>query len=115
MAKLNEAKKSERDAIRACDEHRERAEEAEKSVKSAQALQNTIDHLENRLEIANIERLDAQEQLFNVQAQKSPFDLPLSTLRLSTIEELDAKVCNKHCPCPHCRDIQLAGRLLTSR
>jgi hypothetical protein len=100
MAKLNDAKKSERDAIRARDEHLERAEEAEKSVKNAQALQNTIDHLENRLEIANIERLDAQEQFFNVQAQKSPFDLALSKLRLSTIDELDAKVCSKHCPRP---------------
>ncbi|KAH8727133.1 hypothetical protein GQ44DRAFT_770569 [Phaeosphaeriaceae sp. PMI808] len=84
MAKLNESKKSERAAKSKCDEWQEKAEAAEKVEKSAQALQNTIDHLENRLEIANIERLDAEEHLFNVQAQKSPFDFSLSKLQAAS-------------------------------
>jgi len=96
MAKLNDAKKSERDAIRTCEEYQAKADEAEKSVKSAQALQNTIDHLESRLEIANIEKLDAQEQLLNVQSQKSPFDLPLSKLGLPDIDKHNMKVFNNH-------------------
>ncbi|KAF1920513.1 hypothetical protein BDU57DRAFT_508874 [Ampelomyces quisqualis] len=81
MAKLNESKQNERalrtsldDLTQKCNEWQTKAEEASKSVKSAQALQNTIDHLESRLEIANIERLDAEEQLFNVHTQKSPFN-----------------------------------------
>jgi chromosome segregation ATPase len=84
MAKLNESKQSERamrrsldEAIQQCNEWQEKAEEASKARKSAQALQNTIDHLENRLEISNIEKLDAEEQLFLIQAQKSPFDFHL--------------------------------------
>jgi hypothetical protein len=42
--------------------------------KSTSALQNTIDHLEHRLEMANCEKIDAEEQLFNLQSQRSPFD-----------------------------------------
>jgi hypothetical protein len=87
MAKLNESKKSERslktsleELRQTCDAWQEKAEDAYKAVKSAQALQNTIDHLENRLEIANTERLDAEEQLFNIQTQKSPFDSTLPKL-----------------------------------
>jgi hypothetical protein len=51
------------------------------------------DHLENRLEIANIERLDAEEQLFNLQTQKSPFDFKLQDLRVpSPLNHDHAKV-----------------------
>lgn len=64
------------------DEWEEKAGEARKAAKNVQALQNTIDHLEDRLEIANMERLDAQEQLFIIQAQKSPFDFQLPSLDL---------------------------------
>jgi chromosome segregation ATPase len=85
MAKLNESKQSERalttsldEMTQQCNEWQEKVQEASKAGKSAQALQNTIDHLENRLEIANIEKLDAEEQLFLIQAQKSPFDSHLS-------------------------------------
>jgi chromosome segregation ATPase len=100
MAKLNESKKSERalrtslgELERNYDKLQEKAQEADKLVKGAQALQNTIDHLENRLEIANIERLDAEEQLFNVQAQKSPFDFKLPKLQVpSTVDQEHAKV-----------------------
>jgi predicted nucleic acid-binding Zn-ribbon protein len=87
MAKLNEAKKSERSlktsldaTTQSCIEWQEKAEEADKAAKKAQALQNTIDHLENRLEIANIDKLDAEEQLFNFQSQNSPFDFRLPSL-----------------------------------
>ncbi|KAF2827319.1 hypothetical protein CC86DRAFT_348672 [Ophiobolus disseminans] len=91
MAKLNDSKKSERALKASLDETtqkfedwRVKAEEADKAAKGAQALQNTIDHLENRLEIANVEKLDAQEELFNVQSRKSPFDISVPKLRLST-------------------------------
>jgi len=101
MAKLNDSKKNERtlrasldETTRKCDDWRQKAEEVEQVAKRAQALQNTIDHLENRLEIANVEKLDAQEELFNVQARKSPFDIDPPKLRLSTILERDAKVNN---------------------
>jgi chromosome segregation ATPase len=100
MAKLNESKKSERflktsleELGQKCDTWQEKAEEADKVVKGSQALQNTIDHLENRLEIANIERLDAEEQLFNLQTQKSPFDFKLQDLRVpSPLNHDHAKV-----------------------
>jgi septal ring factor EnvC (AmiA/AmiB activator) len=88
MAKLNESKRSERtlktsleELEQKCGTWQEQAEEAEKAVKGSQALQNTIDHLENRLEISNIERLDAEEQLFNILTQKSPFDFSLPNLQ----------------------------------
>lgn len=89
MAKLNESKKSERalktsleEMTQSCSDWQDKAEEAGKVAKSAQALQNTIDHLENRLEIANIDKLDAEEQLFNFQSQKSPFDFKLPHLQI---------------------------------
>ncbi|CAO2656324.1 Nn.00g051270.m01.CDS01 [Neocucurbitaria sp. VM-36] len=93
MAKLNESKKNEREARttlegaeRKCVEWQEKAGKADKLAKGVQALQNTIDHLENRLEIANIERLDAEEQLFNLQIQKSPFDVALPKLQVPSTE-----------------------------
>ncbi|KAI4692918.1 uncharacterized protein J4E88_001288 [Alternaria novae-zelandiae] len=82
MAKLNESKKSERELRSTlgltemrCAEFEDKATHADKLAKSTQALQNTIDHLESRLEIANTERLDAEEQLSNLMNGKSPFDL----------------------------------------
>jgi chromosome segregation ATPase len=95
MAKLNESKQTERalktlldDSVRMCNEWQERAEDADKVSKNARALQNTIDHLENRLEIANLGRLDAEEQLCNLQKQKSPFDVGLPVLQLPPTGEL---------------------------
>lgn len=81
MAKLNESRKSEK-ALKAtlqevgqrCTEWESKASEAQQLASSAPALQNTIDYLENRLEIANTEKLDAQEELFNMRALRSPFD-----------------------------------------
>jgi chromosome segregation ATPase len=100
MAKLNESKQSERSVKASLDEMtksrnewQERAEEVGKTVKSAQSLQNTIDHLESRLEIANIEKLDAQEQLFNLQAQKSPFDARLPSLEIPPVNDHDQDIC----------------------
>ena len=76
-----------------CVEWKEKAGKADKLAKSVQALQNTIDHLENRLEIANIERLDAEEQLFNFQIQKSPFDVALPKLQMpSAVDLKESKV-----------------------
>jgi chromosome segregation ATPase len=82
MAKLNDSKKSERE-LRSilgqtemrCAEFEDKAAHADKLAKSMQALQNTIDHLESRLEIANTERLDAEEQLSNLMNDRSPFDV----------------------------------------
>ena len=82
MAKLNESKKSERELRNIlgmtemkCAEFEDKATHADRLAKTMQALQNTIDHLESRLEIANTKRLDAEEQLSNLRSDKSPFDL----------------------------------------
>ncbi|CAG5146101.1 uncharacterized protein ALTATR162_LOCUS1824 [Alternaria atra] len=61
-----------------CAEFEDKAAHADKLAKSMQALQNTTDHLESRLEIANTKRLDAEEQLSNLRNDKSPFDLSTS-------------------------------------
>ncbi|KAL6709534.1 hypothetical protein ACN47E_001469 [Coniothyrium glycines] len=81
MAKLNDSKKNERasrsalgEAERRCVEWEKKANEAEKRSQGIQPLQNTIDHLESRLEIANIARLDAEEQLFNLRVDQSPLE-----------------------------------------
>lgn len=101
MAKLNESKKNERslkifldEAGKKCTEWQGKAEAAEKHVKSAQALQNTIDHLENRLEVANTERLDAEEQLFNLQAEQTPFDVHLPRLQVPSSVEMENRKVN---------------------
>ncbi|KAL5113496.1 hypothetical protein ACEQ8H_008632 [Pleosporales sp. CAS-2024a] len=89
MAKLNDAKQRERalklsleEMTQSRDECAARADAASDASSKTQALQNTIDHLESRLEIANVEKLDAEEQLFNFQAHKSPFDLSLPSLQI---------------------------------
>ncbi|KAF2263516.1 hypothetical protein CC78DRAFT_271318 [Lojkania enalia] len=81
MAKLNESKKNERNLSKAledieknCTEWQEKASKVEQLGKNSLALQNTIDHLEYRLEMANTEKLDAEEQLFNLQSHRTPFD-----------------------------------------
>ena len=99
MSKLNEAKKSDRESrnaldevVQQCTEWQGKASKAEEVAKSVQALQNTIDHLENRLEIANIERLDAEEQLFNLRVDKSPFEAILPKLQLPAAPRDEARV-----------------------
>jgi chromosome segregation ATPase len=100
MAKLNESKQSERtlrasldEMTRQSDDWQEKAAQASKAEKGLQALQNTINHLEHRLESANIERLDAEEQLFLIQAQKSPFDFHLPGLQVpSGVDHYPVKV-----------------------
>lgn len=90
MAKLNEAKKKEREtrtaleaAEQRCTEWQIKASEGEAKSVNTQALQNTIDHLESRLEIANTERLDAEEQLFNLRADKTPLEAILAKSKSS--------------------------------
>jgi len=87
MAKLNQSKKNEQGSRDALDkfegernEWRIKIQQAESLAKTVEASQNTIDHLESRLEIANSERLDAEEQLFNLRLEKSPFDAVLPKL-----------------------------------
>lgn len=103
MAKLNESKKNERtlktsleEAERKRDEWQAQAKEAGNLAKSAQALQNTVDHLENRLELANIGRLDAEEQLCNLQAEKSPFEMKLDKLQIPSGLNLGDTKVNRH-------------------
>ena len=86
MAKLNESRKNEKtlkttvqEVEQKCLEWEDKASEAERLAKDNEALQNSIDHLEHRLEMANAERLDAQEEVFNLRTRKSPFD-PKATL-----------------------------------
>jgi hypothetical protein len=82
MAKLNESKKNERalqnsleGAQHRCMEWEGRANEPEQLAMSGHALQDTADQLEARVEIANSAKLDAEEQLFDLQADKSPSHL----------------------------------------
>jgi chromosome segregation ATPase len=89
MAKLNESKRSERElrstlgaTEQRCAELEDKAGHTDKLAKSMQALQNTIDHLESRLEIANAERLDAEEQLSNLREERSPFDVALPKVQV---------------------------------
>ncbi|KAF1946752.1 hypothetical protein EJ02DRAFT_393918 [Clathrospora elynae] len=92
MGKLNESKNGEGKlrgtlggAEQRCAECEDKAGNAEQLAKSVQALQNTIDNLESRLETANIERLDAHEQLSNLRDAKSPFDVALHKLRIPSV------------------------------
>ena len=82
MAKLNQSKKNERSLAttlegveRNCSDWQEKASKAEQLERGTLALQNTVDNLEHRLEMANCEKLDAEEQLYHVQSQSTPFDL----------------------------------------
>jgi DNA repair exonuclease SbcCD ATPase subunit len=84
MAKLNQSKKNERsltttleDTQKNSTEWQDKASKAEQLEKTILALQNTIDNLEHRLELANCEKLDAEEQLYHVQSQSTPFDSTL--------------------------------------
>lgn len=81
MAKLNQSEEEGRKQKRAleesqktCDEWKEKARQAEGLEKSSLALQNTIDHLEYRLEVANTDKVDAEEQLLNLRSHRTPFD-----------------------------------------
>jgi predicted nucleic acid-binding Zn-ribbon protein len=80
MAKLNESRKNEKslkatlqNAEQKCLEWEQKASAAEELAKNALAFQNTVDHLEHRLEMANMEKLDAEEELFNLRMHRSPF------------------------------------------
>ncbi|KAK7193201.1 hypothetical protein PSPO01_00995 [Paraphaeosphaeria sporulosa] len=82
MKKLNHSEERGREQQRmleetqkTCDEWQEKASKAEDLKKSTMALQNTIDHLEYRLELANVDKVDAEEQLLNIQSHRTPFDL----------------------------------------
>jgi chromosome segregation ATPase len=121
MAKLNESRSSERalkvsldEMSKSRDEWEEKAGEAHKAAKNIQALQNTIDHLEDRLEIANMERLDAQEQLFIIQAQKSPFDFRHPSLDLPPAidHEQDKVSCSTLQLCAQSIEIRARDRFL---
>jgi chromosome segregation ATPase len=94
MAKLNESKRAERElrstlgvSEQRCAELEDKAGHADKLAKSMQALQNTIDHLESRLEIANVERLDAEEQLSNLREERSPFDVALPKIQIPSVTD----------------------------
>ncbi|KAF2470306.1 uncharacterized protein BDR25DRAFT_343082 [Lindgomyces ingoldianus] len=93
MTKLNQSKKSERNLTQTleeiekqCSEWQEKARKVEQLEKNSLALQNTIDHLENRLEMANCDKLDLQEQLFNVQSKRDPFDPTPAKLQVQTTQ-----------------------------
>lgn len=81
MKKLNHSEEEGRkqkhtlkETQKACDEWQEKANKAEELKKSTMALQNTIDHLEYRLELANVDKVDAEEQLLNLRSHRTPFD-----------------------------------------
>ncbi|KAF2730438.1 hypothetical protein EJ04DRAFT_579840 [Polyplosphaeria fusca] len=88
MAKLNQSKTSERALAAGMEniekqlaEVQDKAKRAVQSEKTILAMQNTMDHLEYRLDMANSEKLDAEEQLLNLQLQRSPFDPKPSKLQ----------------------------------
>lgn len=79
MVKLNQSEdegRKQRRALeetqKACEEWQVKASKAEELRKSTMALQNTIDHLEYRLEIANVDKIDAQDQLLNMRSHRHP-------------------------------------------
>ncbi|KAF1966764.1 hypothetical protein BU23DRAFT_311326 [Bimuria novae-zelandiae CBS 107.79] len=81
MAKLNQSEEEGRKQKRALqevqktsDKWQERASKNEELEKSNMALQNTMDHLEYRLQIANIDKVDAEEQMLNMRLRRTPFD-----------------------------------------
>lgn len=89
MAKLNQSEEDGRKHKRALEEiqstsqeWKKKASETEKLKKMSMALQNTIDHLEYRLEVANVDKVDAEEQLLNIRQHKIPFDLVPPKLHL---------------------------------
>lgn len=103
MAKLNQSKKNERTLATTLEEIEKSAAEwqgkastYEKLEKSAKALQNTIDHLEYRLEVANSEKLDAEEQLFNLQLGQTPFHGGQSQRNAPETPRLNTDVRNAH-------------------
>jgi hypothetical protein len=82
MAKLNQSEEDNRKQKRTLEEIQKASLEWEKKSskteqleKMTMALQNTIDHLEYRLEVANIDKVDAEEGLLNIRSHKTPFDL----------------------------------------
>ncbi|KAF2018372.1 hypothetical protein BU24DRAFT_491344 [Aaosphaeria arxii CBS 175.79] len=90
MAKLNESRKNERllsstlaDIDKNVTQWQEKAKKVEKLEKSTAAMQNSIDHLSHRLELANCDKLDAQEALLNARMRQSPFDPKLPNQHLS--------------------------------
>lgn len=81
MTKINQSKEEDRkqkqtieELQKSCDEWKVKANDAERLQKSTMALQNTIDHLEYRLEVANVDKVEAEEQLFNIRSQRTPFE-----------------------------------------
>ncbi|KAF2000477.1 hypothetical protein P154DRAFT_576153 [Amniculicola lignicola CBS 123094] len=74
MSKLNLSMTREKNLVRelekvekSCTDWQAKASKVEQLEKTNSALQNTIDHLEYRLEMANCEKLDAEEALFTLQ------------------------------------------------
>lgn len=103
MAKLNQAKTNERNLTatleeieRNCTEWQAKASKVEQLEKSALALQNTIDHLEHRLEMANTEKIDAEEHLLNLRTGRSPFDPKSPTLNIPDATSRHADRQNAH-------------------
>ncbi|KAK1914955.1 hypothetical protein P3342_011884 [Pyrenophora teres f. teres] len=99
MAKLTESKKNERELRSTlgmtemrCAEWEDKAAHADKLAMKIQALENTIEDLESRLEIANTNRIDAEEQLSNFQNKKSPFDIASSMLQGEAAEHDAASI-----------------------
>lgn len=89
MKKLNHSEERGREQQRmleeahnACDEWQDKANKADELTKSTLALQNTIDHLEHRLELANADKVDAEEQLLNIRSSRSPFDPKLPEVQV---------------------------------
>jgi hypothetical protein len=81
MTKLNQSKTAEREKQQKLDDiqvkwddYQKKASKVEQVDKSSVALQNTIDHLEYRLEMANVDKVELEEQLFNLQRMRHIFD-----------------------------------------
>ncbi|KAF2741968.1 hypothetical protein M011DRAFT_472622 [Sporormia fimetaria CBS 119925] len=81
MAKVNQQKEVERNLTatlerveKTCSEWQEKASKVEQLEKGTSALQNTIEHLEHRLEVANADKVDAEEQVYLLQHGRSHFE-----------------------------------------
>jgi hypothetical protein len=108
MVKLNDSQAADREKQNKLDDARAKLEEYEKNAskvahgeKSTSALQNTVDHLEYRLQMANIEKVELEEHLWHLQRMrhifdpKSPSTLPLPPVdrqSMSTIFANDSPI-----------------------
>lgn len=89
MLKLNQSEEDGRKQKRVLEELQKTSSDLQNKLSDTErlktttmALQNTINHLEYRLEVANSDKVDAEEHLLNHKLRRTPFDPSPSKLQL---------------------------------